>query len=357
GNGPSSVYTLAFRLGSGASPISRLWLVSIPLAGGGLLLIARRLPFFEKTSYRVAKALFLLRRSLSSKDGASNAPLPFEDRAGETLWARYQVIRLVSRGGFSVVYEARDILEENTRVAVKILDVPASGAGWVRDRFAQEVAALRTIEHPGIIRVLDSWISPAGNPCLVMPFLEGPTLRTALQLGVFTRERAAHIIRRLGDALSAVHVRGIVHRDFKPENVILIQSGPDEERPVLIDFGAAGLRGPENELAATTLLAGSFHYLAPERLTGHYSPATDVYALGVTTLEMLTGKRLGDLNFMFSDRAFLEELAGTLQAVVGSDSARLLARHLALAYNPEPRRRPEHVGRWASEIAALLQSR
>ena len=116
--------------------------------------------------------------------------------------------------------------------------------------------------------------------------------------------------------LSEVHLRGIVHRDLKPENVILLRSDTEEEQPVLIDFGMASLRGGENRMWNTTLLGGSFHYMAPERLTGHYSQGSDLYSFGVTILEMLSGSRLPDLNVMISDEAFPDALGQALEHTV-----------------------------------------
>jgi len=114
-----------------------------------------------------------------------------------------------------------------------------------------------------------------------MPFLEGPTLRQLLESGPFAPGRVARLVSQLGSILAEVHHRGIVHRDLKPDNLILLRAGTDKEQAVLIDFGMAGLRGGEHELAATTLLAGSFRYMAPEGLTGHYAAASDVYAFGI----------------------------------------------------------------------------
>jgi serine/threonine protein kinase len=187
-----------------------------------------------------------------------------------------------------------------------------------------------------------------------MPFLDGQTLRAALNQLPFSPARAARIVRQMGAALAEVHSRGIIHRDLKPENLILLRTGTDGEQTVIIDFGTAGLRSARNELAATTLMSGSFHYMAPERLTGRYSPSSDVFSFGVIVLEMLTGKRLADMNAMFSDPSFPGELEKTLRAVLGRDAAKTLADRLAPAYDPEPRRRPPVVNTWADEVAAAL---
>jgi serine/threonine-protein kinase len=278
------------------------------------------------------------------------------DHSGKTLAGQYDVIQALARSGFSVVYEARD-RQTGGRVALKVLLPTAQDRGWARDQFAREVAALRSIEHPGVVPVLDSWVTAAGEPCLVMAFLDGPTLRAALRGGPLLVERAARIVGQLGRALSEVHARGIVHRDLKPENLILLWAGADEEQPVLIDFGTAAFRaGPGNELARTTLLAGSFQYLPPERLTGYYSPASDTYSFAVMILEMLTGKPLADLRTLFSETDFLDKIRSALGERLTPESASRIADLLHPAYDPVPKRRPAEIGAWAAEIADVLRS-
>jgi ligand-binding sensor domain-containing protein len=354
GNSPSPTLTFDFRVGPPPLHISWIWFLA--LAAAGALIFLSRSIWLESVGYSLSKALFLSRHWLRSRNGRGidQSLLTGFDHTGQTLYGRYQLVRAVSRGGFSVVYQAHDMRNGNTPVAVKVL-IPNTGAsGWLKERFAQEVASLRSIDHPGVVRILDSWISPAGEPCLAMAFLDGPTLRQALQPGDFPPGRTARIIRRLGEALTEIHRRGTVHRDFKPENIILLDPGTEQEQPVIVDFGTAGLRGPENELAATTLLAGSFHYMAPERLTGHYCPASDTYAFGVIILEMLTGKRLSDLRTMPSEDGFADELARVVEPVVGAAAARELSIQLAPAYSPEANRRPAEPGTWAAGLAASL---
>jgi ligand-binding sensor domain-containing protein len=346
GDGPSPVTTYPFRVGSGPSAPPWRWLIALLLAAGALIPIVRYAPGLERVRFRLEKAAFLMRRRFSDHNvhSPAGAHPAAPDHSGETLLGRYRLSRVVSRGGFSVVYEARDLRDGNARLAVKVLNRISKQEGWVRDRFAHEVAALRSVEHPGVVRILDSWISPEGEPCLAMPFLNGQTLRAALDEGPLSLPRAVDIIRQLGSALADVHGRGIVHRDLKPENLILAQ-----DQVIIIDFGTAGLKSAENELAATTLMSGSFHYMAPERLTGHYSPASDVFSLGVIILEMLTGKRLAALNAMPSDPSFRAELESALQG--NTELANLLAQ----AYNPQPRHRPTDVAIWTEHVAHALK--
>ena len=350
--GPALVTTYALHVGAGRSTLRWRWIILLACVVGALILIVRFAPGLERVRFRIEKTLFLWRRRFShaSPDGHAGAPPATPDYSGETLLGRYRLSRVVSRGGFSVVYEARDLRDGNARLAIKVLNRNSKQEGWVRDRFAHEVAALRSVVHPGVVPILDSWISPAGEPCLAMPFLNGRTLRAALDDRPLSLDRAAGIVKQLGSALAGVHSRGIVHRDLKPENLILM-----EDRVVIIDFGTAGLKTAENELAATTLMSGSFHYMAPERLTGHYSPASDVFSVGVIILEILTGKRLAGLNAMPSDASFQPELERALEARLEPEAAQVLANLLAEACNSDPRRRPADIAAWTEEVAHALQ--
>jgi ligand-binding sensor domain-containing protein/tRNA A-37 threonylcarbamoyl transferase component Bud32 len=357
GAGASAVAAYPLRIGTGGAGLSWLWIVGMLAPAGALVPVLRRAPWFERARFRTQKSIFLLRRRYGRHRGSSSSSRDAApaDYTGEVLAGRYYLGRVVSRGGFSVVYEARD-LQVNARVVVKALNRSSGNESWIRDRFAHEVAALRSVEHPGVVPILDSWISPAGEPCLAMPFLDGQTLRVALGPGPLAAARVARLIRQLSSALAEVHAHGIIHRDLKPDNLILQSPGTDGEQCVILDFGTAGLRSAEDELAATTLMAGSFHYMAPERLTGRYSPASDVFSLGVMVLEMLTGKRLSDLRSTFSDGAFQNELERVLRVSLDMQAAAKVTVTLAPVFDPEPRRRPADVKVWAEEIAAALLS-
>jgi ligand-binding sensor domain-containing protein len=347
--GASATSSWEFNTGPPTRRISWLWLFVIAAGLSFFVLrIVREDPiWFAKLKFRVAKALFLLRRR-------GRADTIGDDHSGETLAGRYYLQRIISRGGFSVVYEGLDLSDGNARIAVKVMNRNTGDSGWVRDRFAHEVAALRSIDHAGVVPVLESWVSPAGEPCLAMPFLDGPTLRAAISGPPFARPRAARVIRAMAEALAEVHRHGIVHRDLKPENIVLLDPETNHEQPVILDFGTAGLRSAHDELAATTLMSGSFHYMSPERLTGRYSPASDVFSFAVIILEVLTGKKLAGLKASSYDVEFCDELAATLAARIGPDASHKAAQHLALAFDPEPRRRPADLQIWAGEIAGLV---
>jgi len=159
-----------------------------------------------------------------------------------------------------------------------------------------------------------------------------------LRSGPLGLDKAAGVVCGVGAALIEMHARGIVHRDLKPENIIL--TGSDECTPVLIDFGIAGLRDRQGRLSVTRTMAGSFLYMAPECVTGHYSTATDVYSFAVLTLEILTLKRLVDIKAEFHDPEFRHELKEVLRYALTEERAEALAGVLAAAFNPGPAKRP-----------------
>ena len=348
----------SFRIGPPAPFISWYWPALFFSSIGAFVIAVRHLPWLEGVNFRINKALFLLRRRYGRTRHSSSPSIKAEpeDYCGQVLCDRYHLTEVVSRGGFSVVYAARDLRNQSERVAIKMLNrhSRASGDSWVRNRFAHEVAALRSVQHPAVVGILDSWIAATGEPCLAMPFLTGKTLRDLLRRGELSPKRAARIARDIAGGLTAIHQCGMVHRDLKPENIIIQSVGTEDEHAVIIDLGTAGLRQAEYDLAVTTLMAGSFHYMAPERLTGHYSPASDVFSLAVIILEMLTGKRLGDLNAMCSDPSFCAELRTVLWPRLGSGVATTVADLLCTACGLQPRLRPAAVDVWVEQVAAAL---
>ncbi len=203
---------------------------------------------------------------------------------------RYEVERELGRGGMSVVYLARDRQLLSKRVVVKELLGELSGDAWVRKKLMQEMEALARIDHPGVVGVLDTGSTPEGNQYLVMQYVEGDTLRNALEPGGMDLARAANLIRQIAHGLQAAHDKGIWHRDLKPENVMLQKLSETEERAILIDFGIAGIKdsvfGGEK-----TRVAGTTTYMAPEQFAGAPVAASDTYALGVVAYEMITGRK------------------------------------------------------------------
>ena len=207
----------------------------------------------------------------------------------------YTIERELGRGGMATVYLAHDP-KHDRRVAVKVLAAELT-ALLGAERFVQEIRVTAKLQHPHVLGLLDSGVfgadagALAGRPYYVMPYITGPSLRTRLEReGPLPVAEAVRIARELGAALDSAHRRGIVHRDVKPENVLL-----DEDGGALVaDFGIAlaVAQAGGARLTQTGYTLGTPTYMAPEQAMGdrQITPRTDVYALGAVTYEMLTGE-------------------------------------------------------------------
>jgi serine/threonine protein kinase len=214
---------------------------------------------------------------------------------GMMIDGRYVIERELGRGGIGVVYLARDQQLMGKPVVIKILleqVFETDADGWVKKKFRQEVEALARIDHPGVVGVLQTGEMADGRPYLVMQYIEGKNLRSVMKPEGMNLSHVAQIMRQIGQALTSAHDRGIYHRDLKPENIMLQALGEDEDHVKLIDFGVATVK--DSQVAAnraTTMVAGTVGYMAPEQMIGKPSASSDIYALGVIAYEMVTGRR------------------------------------------------------------------
>jgi len=223
-------------------------------------------------------------KGLHVKNGATE-----ELNACIRLKGRYLLQREIGRGGFGVVYLATDEELLGRRVVVKILHSAPPGS-WARRKFRNEIEALARLNHPGIVSILDSGETDEGRPFLVMEYIEGAALRSLFRPEGMDLERVAEIVRQAGAALEAAHRSGVWHRDLKPENILIQTIEDGEQRVKLIDFGIATVERSEISDDSCSRVAGTFRYMAPEQLMGRPSAASDIYALGVVTYEMTTGR-------------------------------------------------------------------
>ena len=215
------------------------------------------------------------------------APASLSKRLATALAGRYEIVREIGRGGMATVHLARD-LRHDRWVAIKVLREDLAAAVGA-ERFLEEIRVTASLHHPHILPLFDSG-SAAGLVWYVMPFVEGETLRSRL-----ARERrlsvddALQLVREMADALEYAHRHGVVHRDVKPEN-ILLQSG----HALVADFGIAlALQNAGGaRLTLTGITLGTPSYMAPEQAAGNrpIDARTDVYALGAVLHEMLAGE-------------------------------------------------------------------
>jgi eukaryotic-like serine/threonine-protein kinase len=202
---------------------------------------------------------------------------------------KYQVTRMVARGGMGRVLEARR-RRDRRHVAIKVLHPELIHDASCRRLMQQEVQALRLATHPLVVKLLEHGETALGQPFLVFEWLEGKNLKhMIIEDGALAPPRVLHVFASLLDALSLCHRRGIVHGDLKPENVMVVPSRRGHERVRLLDFGIATINTDPD--APVKEVFGTPGYLAPELYTGRApSPASDVYAAGIVLFELMTGR-------------------------------------------------------------------
>ncbi|NNC11577.1 serine/threonine protein kinase [Planctomonas sp. JC2975] len=210
--------------------------------------------------------------------------------ASVLLAGRYRLADALGRGGMSTVYRAWDEKLERP-VAVKVFS-PDGAISTDGERRLREARVLAGASHPHLVTLFDAeWPAHADDrrpAFLVMELIEGESLRRRIERLGPDPDLAVRVAGELGGALDYLHGRGIVHRDVKPENILIEDAGGAVK---LVDFGIARLSGSE-QLTTAGLVLGTAAYLSPEQVSAaEVGSATDVYSLGLVTLECLTGRR------------------------------------------------------------------
>ena len=275
-----------------------------------------------------------------------SADTPVPSLVGEVLPGRFQVIREIARGGFGVVYLARQ-LTIGREVAVKVLqqDVPP---GSEEERFfVREIEAIGRLTHPNIVRILQADTTLDGRWFFAMELIPGPSLEQLLQReGPLPAARAIALTADILAALGAAHNAGVVHADIKPANIMVVPADShiaQIERAVLLDFGQARLKShvldeaSVKEPGADEACGGTPAYMAPEQLYhGRVDARSDIFATALVLHQMLTGWR----------RQSLRDLTPPLDAVTEPNLRAALAQ--ALSIDPS-----ERVASAAAFAAAL----
>jgi Tol biopolymer transport system component len=272
---------------------------------------------------------------------------------GMTLAGRYQVVRFLAEGGMGAVYEAED-LELGTRVALKLIRPELAGGAASPERLKREVLLARRVSHPNVCRLFDigrhlppGAAEDAAVEFITMELLAGePLVDLLVRRGPLQPAEALPLVRQMVAALAAAHRAGVVHRDFKSANVLLVPEpeARDREdfprlRAVVTDFGLARSLeavGADTDSTGGALgtVVGTPAYVAPEQITGEeLTPAVDVYALGVVLFEMVTGH----------------------QPFTGADAAAVLLRRLREPAPSAALHRPGLDPRWERAIARCLE--
>ena len=210
---------------------------------------------------------------------------------GKVLDGRYEILEEVGNGGMAVVYKAKDF-DTGAIVAVKILREEYLDNEEFCRRFRNESRAIALLNHPNIVKIFDVCNSPSLQ-YIVMEYIDGISLKDYIeQQRVVRVKEAVHFTTQILRALMHAHSKGIVHRDIKPQNIMLLQNG----RIKVTDFGIARLLTSQTS-TITDKAIGSVHYIAPEQARGAATDArADLYSVGVMLYEMLTGKLPFDAN-------------------------------------------------------------
>jgi len=249
---------------------------------------------------------------------------------------RYEILAELGCGATGIVYKARDP-ELNRLVAIKTLraarDLPADQCGQLQRRLRSEAATVARLNHPNIVAIHDVVIWH-DTPCIVMEFVEGWTLAHLIAQGPLIPAQAVHILLQICDALEHAHALGVVHRDIKPGNILVSETGLAK----LGDFSFADLTGPPGD--ATGTLVGTPGYMAPEQVTdGKTDARSDVFSLGVVLYEAIAGVRAfpgSDLASVLYDLAHVEPTSPRTFNTAVSPALTAVVRH-AMSKRPDAR--------------------
>jgi serine/threonine-protein kinase len=197
----------------------------------------------------------------------------------------YEIIQILGAGGMGQVYKVRNTLSERVE-AMKVLLPKLEGEQGLADRFLREIKTQATFDHPNIAK-LHTAMRVGNQLVMIMEFVDGVSLAKELEKGPLAPGEAAAYTAQVLDALAYAHGRGVVHRDIKPANIMITDAGVAK----LMDFGIARVEA-DSRLTQTGAAVGSLAYMSPEQINGsNPDPRSDIYSLGITLYEMVTGKR------------------------------------------------------------------
>jgi predicted Ser/Thr protein kinase len=271
--------------------------------------------------------------------GTSSAASSDEGRfvSGTLLGGRYRILNLLGKGGMGEVYRATD-LTLGQSVALKFLPAEAAANPGLLERFHGEVRVARQVSHPNVCRVYD--IGQAeGMPYISMEYVDGDDLAALLErIGRLPEEKALEIARKLCAGLAAAHSRGVIHRDLKPQNIMLNKRG----EVLIMDFGLAAIA---DQLSGAEARNGTPAYMSPEQLKGiEVTAKSDIYSLGLILYELFTGKK------PFQAKTIAQLIEAQEATQLGGEFAPEVEKVVRACLQPDAARRPGS----ALSVAAAL---
>ena len=219
-----------------------------------------------------------------ARSNATRGPSPEALEIGTVLANRYEIVRMIGEGGMGAVYQARD-LQLSRIMALKVIRPDLAKDPEIVNRFKQELILARQVTHKNVIRIYDL-AEFDGIKFITMDFIDGRDLKTVLrEKGKFEPRRAAEIIEQVCRGLEAAHSEAVIHRDLKPQNIMMDRSG----KITVMDFGIARSIAPGG-MTYTGALVGTPEYMSPEQAKGEELDArSDLFSLGIIFYELLTG--------------------------------------------------------------------
>ena len=252
---------------------------------------------------------------------------------GTLLGGRYRIIGLLGRGGMGEVYRATDMMLGQS-VALKFLPAEASSNPRLLERFHGEVRVARQVSHPNVCRVYDIG-EIEGMPFISMEYVDGEDLASLLlRIGRLPSDKALETARKLCAGLAAAHDRGVIHRDLKPQNIMINKRG----EVVIMDFGLAAIA---DQLSGAEVRNGTPAYLAPEQLKGSEVTAkSDIYSLGLVLYELFTGKKPYDAKNVRQLLEMQESIHLPSMTSTAADIDPMVEKAIRRCLDPDPAKRP-----------------
>ncbi len=247
------------------------------------------------------------------------------DRVGD-----YEIVQVLGAGGMGQVFKVRNVLSDRIE-AMKVLLPNLEGDPGLADRFLNEIKVQATLEHPNIAK-LHTAMRIGNQLVMVMEFVDGTSLAQVLQRGPLPPSTAAAYASEVLDALGYAHARGVIHRDIKPANIMLTSGGEIK----LMDFGIARVQA-DRHLTKTGSTVGSLSYMSPEQINGGDPDGrSDLYSLGVTMYEMVTGRRpfVGDSDFKIMSGHLQQAPTAPIEVIPGIPAA--LSDIILMAMEKDP---------------------
>ncbi len=274
-----------------------------------------------------------------------------DSNIGKKLDGRYELLELIGVGGMADIYRAKDI-EEDRIVAVKILKTEFAGSDEFLRRFRNESKAIALLSHPNIVKIYDVGFTEKVQ-FIVMEYVDGITLTDYIeQQGVLKWRDSIHFTVQILKALQHAHDRGIVHRDVKSQNVMLLRDGTIK----VMDFGIARFNRENNKTMSEKTI-GSVHYISPEQARGDITDErSDIYSVGVALYEMVTGKKPFDGDTPVSIALMHMQSTPKKPTELNSTVPEGLEQIILRAMQKEPNQRYQTAGEMIKDLEELKKN-